>query len=340
MNQLIDTIFEKLPPLRKNLQGEFFRLFGPQITHPYFCKRPGLPYNFQSDAGSFEMVNAAWMADAALLVYVPNPEDNEKYFDMKSLRKMGWSESFVEEKIKNAGFNSVKFFNRQGTQLFVAHNSKAVVVSFRGTQVQELRDLLYDGKFVASNEGNGKIHGGFRDGLNAVWCSIGGEEGVEDYLSRITQNSSIPVWFTGHSLGAALAIIAAARWNQIQNVQGLYTFGSPGVGNRAFSKVFNRMNAFRIVHNLDVVTTVSQEPNLLHIGGLYLIDGQRKIKEKTTRTIDKEKIFPKLPQFLLRESLKSIRALASPKTVTTLKLPRWLADHSPKFYSNYIREHV
>jgi len=78
MNDLFQTIFEKLPPLRKNQNTEFDQLFGPQIKHPYFCKRAGVPYDFQNDADSYALVNAAWMADAALLAYVPNPLDDKK----------------------------------------------------------------------------------------------------------------------------------------------------------------------------------------------------------------------------------------------------------------------
>jgi len=305
MNQVIDTILSTLPPLRKNLRGEFKRLFGPQINYPYFCKRAGLPYNFQCDADSFEMVNAAWMADAALLAYVPNPADKKGKFDFESLGKVGWTLRFVKEKPEVAKFKKVQFFNRNGKQLFVTHNPQAVVVSFRGTEIQEPADLLYDGNFIPSKEGNGKIHRGFQNGIEAVWKTKGDEEGIEDCLKRVTNNGEIPVWFTGHSLGAALAIIAAARWHQIHKVQGLYTFGSPGVWNQAFSKLFNNMNAFRVVHNLDIVTTVSQKPNLLHVGALYVIDDKKILKKKMTRGIDEKKIFPKIPAFLLRESLRS-----------------------------------
>jgi hypothetical protein len=338
MNHLIDSLFEKLPPLRKNLMKEFDRLFGPQINHPYFCKRPGVPYDFQYDADSYGIVNAAWMADAALLAYVPNRLDNLKNFNLDSLDRAGWNRNYVKEELAQAGFPGVKFFNRKGTQLFVAHNSKAVVVSFRGTEVKELRDLLYDGKFTTSNEGTGKIHGGFQAGVDAVWKSKGGQEGLVAYLRRVTKNGSIPIWFTGHSLGAALAIIAAKRWNAAHKVQGLYTFGSPGVGNKGFTHLFRNMHAVRFVHNLDIVTTVSQEPNFLHVGDLYIVNAQRKIVENTKRALDREKIFPKLPKYLLEQSLKSLNVFAN--TGNPLELPRWLADHAPKFYSNYIRRNV
>ena len=338
MNKLIDTFLEKLPPLRNNLIQEFERLFGPQIKHPYFFHRPGVPFNFQHDADIYSIGNAAWMADAALLAYVPNPLDNLRNFDTDSLQTAGWTKPFVKETLARAGFSKVKFFNRKGTQVFVAHNSKATVVSFRGTEVKELRDLLYDGKFTTSKEGSGKVHGGFQDGLDAVWRSRGGKEGLVAYLKRITKNSPTSVWFTGHSLGAALAILAARRWNAIHKTQGMYTFGSPGIGNQGFTKLFRNMHAVRFVHNQDIVTTVSQEPNFLHVGNLYIVNAKRGIIENTQRALDREKIFPKLPKNILRQSLKSLNIFA--KTGSLLELPPWLTDHAPKFYSNYIRRNA
>ena len=168
MNDLINNIFEKLPPLRKNLKKEFDRLFGPQIAHTYFGKNPRTPYVFHHDSDSYDLVNAAWLADAALLVYVPNPLDDENNFALDSLRNAGWTKNFVKDVLRRAGFPNVEFFNHKGTQLFVAHNHKAVVVSFRGTEVKELRDLLYDAKFTTADEVAGKVHGGFQAGLDAL----------------------------------------------------------------------------------------------------------------------------------------------------------------------------
>ena len=340
MNNLVDTIFEKLPPLRsKNLLKEFDQLFGPQINHSYFFQQPGVPYNFQYDANSYDISNAAWMADAALLAYVPNPLDNLKNFDLDSLRAAGWNKNYVKAQLANAGFPGVKLFNRNGTQLFVAHNSKAVVVSFRGTEVKELRDLLYDGNFTISGEGNGEVHRGFQAGVDAVWESPEDEDLV-DHLRDITENGTVPAWFTGHSLGAALAIIAAHRWQAIGKVQGIYTFGSPGVGNRQFSQSFDTTTAIRMVHNQDIVTTVSQKPNFLHVGDLYLIDETQNIVEKPTRTDDDEPIFPKLPEYFLTQSLDILQNYKPLDKGNPAPIPGWLADHAPKFYSNYIRRHV
>ena len=73
------------------------------------------------------------------------------------------------------------------------------------------------------------------------------------------------IWFTGHSLGGALATLAADRCIRqgamlgLGDLGGVYTFGSPLVGNRHFADGFNsrvRGRSFRFVNDQDGVTKV------------------------------------------------------------------------------------
>ena len=334
---VFNSMFGKLPTLRENPQKEFDRLFGPQIDHPYFCKRRGMPYVFKHESDVFEMVNAAWLADAALLAYVPNHLDNRRNFDIANLTRAGWKVNFVSQTLKSAGFHKVKFFNRKGTQCFVAHNKKAVIVSFRGTEVKEFADLIHDGMFLPSLERGGKVHLGFQAALNAVWRSHKGKEGVAGYLQRVSSNGSIPMWFTGHSLGAALAIIAAGRWNAKHPVKGLYTFGSPGVGNKKFTSVFKKMNVVRVVHNEDIITKASQPPDLSHVGKIYFITSQKEIIKNTKLRRDEQNILDKVSKVLFLDLPRIIWKFSPNKKN---QIPRLLADHAPRFYSNHLRRAV
>ena len=85
------------------------------------------------------------------------------------------------------------------------------------------------------------------------------------------------IWITGHSLGAALATLAADRY---RNVKGLYTYGSPRVGDKDFKKNF-RMNTYRFVNNNDIVTKVPPAGMYRHVGELRHIDGDGVIRDKT-----------------------------------------------------------
>jgi predicted lipase len=55
---------------------------------------------------------------------------------------------------------------------------------------------------------------------------------------------------------AADATVAADRLSQEFKVQGLYTYGSPRVGNDVFVNRFPIPNAYRFVHHRDVITMV------------------------------------------------------------------------------------
>ena len=72
----------------------------------------------------------------------------------------------------------------------------------------------------------------------------------------------LEVVITGHSLGGAIATLAAAEMELVDadsryRVSRLYTFGSPRVGNANFASWFanntRAMDAFRVVHNKDAV---------------------------------------------------------------------------------------
>ena len=61
---------------------------------------------------------------------------------------------------------------------------------------------------------------------------------------------------TGHSLGGALAILAAADLVPYYGrIHSIYTFGQPRIGNQQFAEWFQNLhqNTFRIVHYADVV---------------------------------------------------------------------------------------
>ena len=70
-----------------------------------------------------------------------------------------------------------------------------------------------------------------------------------------------PIWIAGHSLGGALAVLAALdlTLNRKLPVQGVYTFGQPRVGDRTFARSVKKTlgdRMVRFVNNRDVVPQV------------------------------------------------------------------------------------
>jgi triacylglycerol lipase len=169
------------------------------------------------------------------------------------------------------------------TQMFVAGNDKALIAAFRGTE-KNLEDFLSDAKIRLTGGPLGMVHEGFGMALSTVWTQV--LEALKDY-----HDAGQGLWITGHSLGAALATLATAKLlekpEQLPGVKpqvrGLYTFGSPRVGNGEFAKRFDELfkpKTFRFVNHRDIVTRVAPRTLLgySHVGQCYYIDKEGDLK--------------------------------------------------------------
>src|SRR5437879_3380091 len=113
------------------------------------------------------------------------------------------------------------------TQAFVASNADAVLVAFRGTEPDDLKDWITDADAVFAHTEVGPVHYGFWAALQSVWTQL--EQTIQQHQDRAQS-----LWITGHSLGAALATLATARLRRaLKPIHGLYTFGSPRAGRPA-----------------------------------------------------------------------------------------------------------
>ena len=104
-----------------------------------------------------------------------------------------------------------------------------------------------------------------------------------DHLAAISgQGTGKTIWFTGHSL-AALATLAVDRF-KAGNVGGLYTFGSPRVGDKVFQVGFTPP-CYRFVNNTDIIPHLPP-PTVLadyaHVGNLRFIDSAGRIVSDPT----------------------------------------------------------
>ena len=231
----------------------------PYKDYEYFSGCEHFPYDPKTK--EFSMVNAWWLIEAATLSYA--------------------EEEYARGLFQKAGFFEVRYFTDKSTQCYVVSNKKFLVVAFRGTESRkrkdkdDIRDIVKDIKADADirlvdSGKKGKVHRGFSDALDEVW------QDLHVYVKGL-QNEGRTVWITGHSLGAALATLAAYRY---EDVQGLYTFGSPRVGNEDFVKDFC-VTAYRFENNNDIVCKVPPPLSGLyaHAGKLKYIDIRGKIHD-------------------------------------------------------------
>lgn len=159
-------------------------------------------------------------------------------------------------------FDRVACFSGGSTQAFIGGNDRYLVIAFRGTEPTKLKDWFRNLDAHFTQGPAGRVHHGFLKALNEVWDGSGGLHAkIQSFRDR---NQTL--WLTGHSLGGALALLAAARLRLTDglSLNGLYTIGQPRVGDGAFRRALAdgvSDRHFRFVNNNDVVTRV---PALLY----------------------------------------------------------------------------
>ena len=215
-------------------------LMRPGLATDFFARRTLAP--FDPNATTFTVANALWLMELSRIVYRHDVEEPDALVPPRS--------AFL----KRAGLRQVKFFNgrRRGTQAMLVRGDQFAVLAFRGTE-QEPKDLITDINFRSKDVSGDDVHAGFAEALDIVWPDIEAE------LKKV----DVPLFYTGHSLGAALATLAAFK----HAPRATYTFGSPRVGKAKFAAALQGAPIFRIVDDLDIVTTVPLEAmGFVHVG--------------------------------------------------------------------------
>ena len=155
----------------------------------------------------------------------------------------------VWEAVSAVGFEEYQFIDRDGAQAYVIANQHDCVVACRGTEPHEWNDIKADvNALTVLVENAGRVHRGFKREVDDLWPK----------LETALRDNERPLWFTGHSLGGAMATICAGRCKLSEipsNPEGLFTFGSPRVGNNRFIN-FVKIPHYRWVNNNDIVARV------------------------------------------------------------------------------------
>jgi hypothetical protein len=205
---------------------------------------------------AFDASRAYWLAEFADHAYETSPTLLASWLDQH-------------------GFKLTASFDAHETQGFLAVSEKAAVLAFRGTE-KKIEDWFTDAQIelVAGSTAGvpGLVHSGFAGALTTV------VQAVDEELDAL-KGKSLPLHVTGHSLGGALATLAALRCESRASSAGLvrtvHTYGSPRVGDAAFAAAFQRTfrgRSFRTVNNEDIVTQVPPAVGYEHVGDMVFID--------------------------------------------------------------------
>ncbi|MFJ9850580.1 lipase family protein [Streptomyces sp. NPDC101150] len=197
-------------------------------------------------------------------------------------------ESTIESKAREWGFDRVRHHHTQfrppfpleDTQAYTIAGDRMIITGFRGTEPEQMRDWLSDATTppCPGPGGKGFMHYGFGEALDSIWPQ------VRKALGEFRDNGQ-SIWFTGHSLGGALAMLAGARLHFEEprlTADGIYTFGQPRTCDRLLAQEFNTAFAnrmYRFVNNNDVVPQLPPEPAFHHVDALRYIDSKGKLHD-------------------------------------------------------------
>lgn len=162
--------------------------------------------------------------------------------------------------LSHLGFTLVDFVEgHEDIQAVIMERDDLIVVGFRGTDSIEdvARDLsAFLSRFKPDRFRlfkRPRVHLGFLDGYMEV------RDTIRNRVLELNAIKERKIYMTGHSMGGALATLMAYDLNKIAKVPaGVYSYGSPRVGNNYFTKIFGKFvkDSFRIVNDEDPVCSV------------------------------------------------------------------------------------
>ena len=214
----------------------------------------------------------SFLVELPLAAYADHPFDDftpDKDFRIGTARAMMWTSQLAYEVrhahrkvatvlgrwnlepvalIGNGKASTLPFVSTRG---LVATGRGATVVAFAGTDPAALANWVTNLNLGARTR---DVHRGFEDSIGTVW---------DDISSALTPAAvARPLFIAGHSLGGALAVIAAERLRRELKIEAaaVYTFGAPRVGSSAFAQSYNASGlgerTYRLIHGLDIVPTL------------------------------------------------------------------------------------
>jgi hypothetical protein len=230
------------------------------------------------------------------------------------------------------------------TAYFVQSADKRVgVLAFRGTEPTSLINWLTDAdtaKYTFGGDNDVHVHSGFFSNVEALWGDI------VDIIHPAIESGLEELYITGHSLGGAMAVVAAARifdgdgpeglyskWKSV--LRGIYTYGQPMVGDGGFKAKFNGLFGsflYRHIYDDDIVPCLpptSVDSTFVHFGERRAAASP----EDSWKLVPKDRRADLLAFGSILESFLTRRIDA----LHGVNVPYSLDDHSPRGYIDVSR---
>jgi triacylglycerol lipase len=223
-----------------------FNSFDPGTATDFFIATRGVA--FDPNAAGYNRRNARWLAEFSRLMYVHDA----------GARRPFLPPGIAEEVLKGTDRTEVAIFRAPGFD----------VLAFRGTQLDSpdsfLRDVITDTSVplpLPWPPHAGRVHGSVGGELIRVWPQI------ETKLLALPHPQ--PLFFTGHSLGGAMATLASAV-SRKRTPRATYTFGTPRVGDAAFVASIQPVPLHRVENAHDPIPMVPRILDWVPAGTLQM----------------------------------------------------------------------
>jgi len=203
------------------------------------------------------------------------------------------SETVKEKILKDSKIFEVEPFSygRGDLSGFIGYfeykDNQYITIAFRGSE--NIVDWVTNFQFIqVENFLGGMVHSGFTKLVDDYYSDI------EKIIEIKKNNKNLRLFLTGHSLGGAIAILMATRFSSSE-VEAVYTYGAPRVGDQDFVELYN-LTHYRVEYGNDIVPHLPINHNVTrlflnngsipieyqHTGILnYLVKGQSKIENST-----------------------------------------------------------
>lgn len=168
-------------------------------------------------------------------------------------------------------FTTRYYFCVKNTHAYIFEGKNHLAVVFRGTD--DFYDILHDINILFTQTKIGTVHRGFYAAFQTIHPII--KHKIETCTKKI--------FFTGHSLGAAIATICAAHY--INKSPILVTFGSPKIGRKDFVQYTQQIHHIRWTNKKDLICQVPPwlfhfgEKRKLNFGSIFTLKTNHKIQE-------------------------------------------------------------
>ena len=194
-------------------------------------------------------------------------DKNKKSALVKLLDIVGYDHEKEKETLVNElgllEMELLETFDVDGTQAILTTFKGNIILSFRGTEATSIKDIKADAKAkTTSCETGGNIHSGFKQAYDNVRLNIENKLKEDDLKDK-------RLFITGHSLGGAIATVAAKKIKHEGGISACYTFGSPRVGDDEWVATI-KTPIYRVVNAADCVTMLPPGTELISIAGWLL----------------------------------------------------------------------